>query len=258
VREYERLDAQKEVDEGDWNSVGIDLMRSGDYDRAATAFEREARASDSGSGLYNMACARALGGKSKDALDLLERAIKAGPVDADHMAEDADLVTLHGEKRFEELLSLAEDLELDTGSFDWSWGHWRGKRQEKKRWSRSLEHFEQVTRDHPDVGRAWSNLGFAQLNADEAEKSVASFQKALDLSYAPGITMYNLACATAQAGDKETAFKWLDRSAEKGFKVENHAHWDDDLEPLWSDSRFEKYDKRDRWHDRKRRHRDDT
>ncbi len=251
TRDFERLEGDKNVDEDDWNSVGIDLLRSGDYDKAATAFEREYKVSESTTALYNEACARALAGKSKDALDLLERAILFGPVDADHMSEDADLISLHGDNRFKELLTLADDLELNTG--DWVWGDWGfgRKRSEKKRWGKSLPHFEEVTKSHPKVGRAWFNLGFAQLMAGEAEKSTASFKKALDLSYRPGLTMYNMACSSAQSGDIDGAFKWLEQSADKGFEVDRHAGRDVDLEPLRDDPRFEKYEKawKSQWRD---------
>jgi predicted esterase len=54
--------------------------------------------------LYNLACVSAQAKRKRDALDALERAIAAGYRDAAHTAEDPDLQSLHGDRRFEELL----------------------------------------------------------------------------------------------------------------------------------------------------------
>ncbi len=56
--------------------------------------------------LYNLACARALAGRTEAALDALEASLADGPGDVgfDHLAEDPDLLPLHGEPRWEALL----------------------------------------------------------------------------------------------------------------------------------------------------------
>ena len=253
-REYERLAKRKNVDEGDWNSVGMDLLRSGDYERAAEAFDNEFKVSKDEDALYNMACARAVGGKTAEALTLLEQSIKTGSVNADHMAEDADLIALHGQERFDELLKLAEDLTLNQGNW-WNGdtgGWW--KISDEKRWRRSIPRLEKVTREHPEIGRAWFNLGYAQLAADEddGDQGTASFQKALDLGYQPPTTMYNLACSTAQAGDIDAAFAWLERAEDAGMHMWSQARWDDDLDPLHGDPRYKKMAKRWRAEERDR------
>jgi beta-lactamase regulating signal transducer with metallopeptidase domain/tetratricopeptide (TPR) repeat protein len=246
MRDYERLTKDKDVEEGDWNSVGIDLLRSGDYDTAAKAFDNEFKVSKDEDALYNMACARALAGKSADALKLLEQSITTGSVNADHMAEDPDLMTLHSDARFDQLLDMADDLELNNVGWwknlpgDWSWSS--GK--DERRWRKSIPHFEEMTRKYPKIGRAWSNLGFAQLAAQDAKASTPSFQKALDLGYRPSATMYNLACSEAQSGDVDAAIAWLEKADGAGFQMWSYARWDDDLDPLRDDPRFEKMEKR--------------
>jgi tetratricopeptide (TPR) repeat protein len=244
AREFERLTKRSHVDEGDWNSVGLDLLRSGDYERAADAFDREFKVSQDEDAIYNRACARSLAGKEDEALKLLEQAITAGTVDADHMADDPDLVALHDQKRFDELVSLAEDLSLHFGNWWKHAGVWSWKGDDEKAWRKAIPHFEDVTREHPKIGRAWFNLGYAQLAADEPKNSAASFQRALDLGYQPATTMYNLACSAAQSGDVDAAIVWLERAEEAGMKLWRHAHGDDDLDPLRSDSRFKKMAKR--------------
>jgi tetratricopeptide (TPR) repeat protein len=252
-REFERLAKRKNVDEGDWNSVGMDLLRSGDYEHAAQAFNNEFKVSKDEDALYNMACARALDGKTAEALTLLDQSIKTGSVDADHMAEDADLITLHGEKRFDELLTLAEDLTLNQG---WINNDWWGNINEEKRWRKAIPRLESVTREHPDIGRAWFNLGYAQLAAEQGDMGKASFQKALDLGYRPPTTMYNLACSTAQAGEIDASFVWLEKAENAGMHMWSQARWDDDLDPLRSDPRYKKLAKRWKaeertWHNEK-------
>lgn len=244
TREYERLAQRKDVEEGDWNSVGMDLLRSGDYDNSAKAFDNEFKVSKDEDALYNMACARALAGKPADALKLLEQSITTGSVSADHMEEDPDLMTLHKEARFDELVTLAEDLTLYGGGWWNGDGNWSWKGDDEKRWRKSLPRFEDVTRKHPQIGRAWFNLGFAQLAAEEPKASTASFQKALDLGYQPATTMYNLACSTAQSGEIDAAFGWLEKAEGAGMEMWSRARHDDDLDPLRSDPRYKALSKK--------------
>jgi tetratricopeptide (TPR) repeat protein len=120
LREFEYLEKQKTVDEGDWNSVGVDLMRTGDYPNAETAFDREYKNTGRGTALYNMACLKAVSGKPDDALTYLDRAIRAGSGDPDHMVEDPDLRTLHDRDRFDQLVDFADDMQLQNHD-SWSW-----------------------------------------------------------------------------------------------------------------------------------------
>ncbi len=256
-RDFDRLAKRKNVDDGDWNSVGMDLLRSGDYEKSAEAFNNEFKVSQDEDALYNMACARALAGKTTEALKLLEQSIKTGSVDADHMQEDPDLITLHKEPAFDELVELAEDLTLNQGGW-WNGdnGGW-GKFSDEKRWRKSIARLESVTREHPEIGRAWFNLGYAQLAADQdGDKGTASFKKALDLGYQPPTTMYNLACSTAQAGDIDAAFAWLEKSEAAGMHMWSQARWDDDLDPLHGDPRYKKMAKRWRAEERERHDRE--
>jgi tetratricopeptide (TPR) repeat protein len=242
-RDFQRLAGSKDIDEGDWNGVGIELLRSGDYEGAATAFENEFKVSGDEDALYNKACARSLAGKKDDALKLLEQSITTGSVDADHMRKDPDLIALHDQKRFGELTQLAEDLSLSGGWNDDD-VKWFKRGDHKKYWHKSIAHFEEVTQKHPKIGRAWFNLGYAQIESGEAKASAASFQKALDLGYRPKTTMYNLACAAAQSDDADAAISWLEKSEKAGMELWNHALWDDDLDPIRDDSRFKAMAKR--------------
>jgi tetratricopeptide (TPR) repeat protein len=258
-RDYDRLAAKKTVDEGDWNSVGIDLLHAGDYDKAALAFDNEFKTSrnEDEDAIYNKACARALAGKNDEALKLLDQAIRTGSVDSEHMAEDSDLVSLHKNKKFDELIDLAEDLEMNYPGFavnnSWNFsGRHKGDWDDEKHWAKSLNHFKEMANKHPAYGRAWFNLGYAQLKAGDAASCTPNFQKALDMGFKPSMMMYNMACSTAQEGKIDTAFAWLDKSEKAGFEVRNSARWDDDLDPLKADARWRELKKK--WREQDRQH----
>lgn len=240
--QYQGLALAGSVDNGNWNQVGVELMRAGAFDRAAEAFDNEYKASGDTDAIYNKACARALQGQNKEALDLLEQCIAAGDVDTGHMLGDPDLMSLHGEKRFDELVVMANDLNLSA-----SWQHdnkaWKG--DEQRRWATELPRYESVARHYPRVGRAWFNLGFIQLKGEQAHKSVDSYQKALNLGFRNPATLYNLGCASAQAGNNDAAFKFLAKAEKAGFDVHGYAQWDDDLDPLKADPRWNEL--KDRW-----------
>ncbi len=53
---------------------------------------------------YNLACSLALAGRADDAFDALNRAVELGYNDYEWMKKDPDLVTLHGDARFESFL----------------------------------------------------------------------------------------------------------------------------------------------------------
>jgi len=53
---------------------------------------------------YNLACSLSLLGRNRPALDALARAVELGYDDVDHLLEDSDLVGLHAETRFQDLV----------------------------------------------------------------------------------------------------------------------------------------------------------
>jgi beta-lactamase regulating signal transducer with metallopeptidase domain/tetratricopeptide (TPR) repeat protein len=228
--EYDALVQNDESDSGPWNSAGVDLMRAGDHDRAVLAFERAIRIDGNKSALYNLGCAYALHGDKDLAFDMLQRAIIEGAGDP---KTDSDLNSLHADPRFAQLVQLDQDLSLYGG---------KGFNDDNtSEWKRELPRFERVTHEHPKIGRAWFNLGFARLRIDDPRGAQASFRRALELGYRPHTTFYNLACCSAQLGDNDTAFMWLEMATRAGFDVGNYAAHDDDLDPLRHDDRFKPY-----------------
>jgi tetratricopeptide (TPR) repeat protein len=237
ARRYETLVAAGGRDGAALYRAGMDLLNAGRYDVAEKAFRASATAGNRpGASYYNAACALARAGKKPEAFDALRKALEEGYDDPRHMAEDDDLEDLHGEKGFTELLDLAEDLSLDAGvegflgSFlpHTSRSAWRGE----------IPRYEKVAKAHPAIGRAWFNLGYAQLMGDRPEAAADSFGKALERGYRKPTTLYNLACSEARAGNTDRAFERLFQSIDAGFDSVDHMRDDSDLDAIRKDPRF--------------------
>ena len=226
---WDALKSSPNAEPDQLGSVGIALMRSGSAGLAAEAFARQYAADSSASALNNKACAEAIGGQPAKALASLERSIYAGYGDGDKLADDDDLNSLRGVKEFDRLVKLADDLSLRLG--------WFGLK-DRDRWGDEMARYQRLTREQPRAGRAWFNLGFAQLRTREAEASSRSFLRALDLGYRRRTTLYNLGCAAAQAGNDDEALRYLKRAEEAGMKLADIAPGDEDLEPLRDNPRF--------------------
>src|SRR5262245_26451758 len=182
-RRFDRLTAAKSKDESAWVDTGLDLLRTGEPMKAAQAFRSAYAVDSSASQIYNEACALSVAGKTSEALATLERAILAGSGDPDHMARDQDLRAVRSLSGYARLEDLADDLSLNQNG--WT------DRSRTRAWKRELPRYEQVTRDHPQIGRAWANLGYAKLYAKDPNGSIEAYQKALSLGYQPRLTMYN-------------------------------------------------------------------
>jgi tetratricopeptide (TPR) repeat protein len=84
----------------------IDHLQRRELDAARAAYGKliAARPFDANA-LYNLACADSLAGAKGPALDHLERAVRAGFRDADHIRTDPDLAAIRAEPRFAALLA---------------------------------------------------------------------------------------------------------------------------------------------------------
>ena len=86
--------------------VPRDLLAKKNYGLAATVLSVACQIHPERADLhYNMACAAAQAKRKRDALDALERAIEHGYRDAAHTLADPDLNSLHGDRRFDELVA---------------------------------------------------------------------------------------------------------------------------------------------------------
>ncbi len=218
---------------------GMDLLNAGRYDLAEKAFRASAAAGNRpGASYYNAACALARAGKKSEALETLQKAIEQGYTDARHMERDDDLESVHGEKRFTELVDLAEDLSLGAG-VEGFMGNLL-PHTARTAWRNEIPHYEKVAKAHPTAGIAWFNLGYAQLMGDRPEAAATSLGKALELGYRKPTTLYNLACAEARSGNTDKAFDRLFAAIDAGFDGASHMRDDSDLDSLRRDPRFKK------------------
>lgn len=235
---FDALRAADSRDGGDWFSVGFDLLLLRKLDQSIEAFEQAVRVDNKTStALYNIACAYSLKGDTARANQYLVRAVENGFDNVEKLKHDPDLRNVRSQIDFDQLVELAKDLKLHSG---WdgvkSWFFGRGSEQEA--WREQLAHFRAMTQKHPQLGRTWFNLGYAQLQAGDNEASAQAFQKALELGYRPGASTYNTACAYARAGRNDAAFQWLQRAQAMGFKLRRYLDDDDDLENLHDDPRW--------------------
>jgi beta-lactamase regulating signal transducer with metallopeptidase domain/tetratricopeptide (TPR) repeat protein len=216
---------------------GTELLNAGRYDAAEKAFRASAAAGNRvAASTYNAACALARAGKKAEALDTLQKAIEQGYTDARHMERDDDLDSIQGEKRFADLVNLAEDLSLDAG-VEGFMGNFL-PHTARTAWRGEIPHYEKVAKAHPTLGIAWYNLGYAQLMGDRPEAAAESLGKALGLGYRKPTTLYNLACAEARAGNADKAFDHLFAAIDAGFDSADHIRNDSDLDAIRRDPRF--------------------
>ena len=82
-----------------------DLLAKKEYGQAAAVLAIACRIHPERESLdYNLACANARAKRKGDALNALEQAVAHGYRDAEHALADPDLESLHGERRFDELI----------------------------------------------------------------------------------------------------------------------------------------------------------
>src|SRR5262245_980705 len=235
---YQRVVARNPKSGEAFFDVGIELLRSEQYDLAAQAYaaaiERGYRA---GTAYYNQACAYALAGDKDRAFASLRRALDNGFDSADHLAKDDDLDALHSDPRWAGIKKDAKDLSLPGYNQHW----WRaGSRSERARWREAAERAQQYVEKNPQSGRGCYNFGFASRAGDRPEASVDAFKKALDLGYRKPTTMYNIACGYARLDQKDAAFEWLTKAIDAGFDDAHTIRSDDDLDNLRGDPRYRK------------------
>lgn len=82
--------------------------------------------------------------------------------------------------------------------------------------------------------------GAAAYQRNEYARSARLFQEAVAKGARESSVIYDAACSTALAGDKQTAFQLLDKAIAAGFRNAEHLKQDSDLESLHNDPRWAK------------------
>lgn len=135
--------------------------QAGDYRASADIYHRVAGALDDNAGifeqevLYGGASAAAMAGDREQALDFLERAVKAGVMQADRIRHDPSLASLQGDPRLDALLA---DIAAQQKRSDRIWN----SRGFAAPYSDSLSEDQRVA----GLSRLWSEAKFSFANFD--------------------------------------------------------------------------------------------
>src|SRR4051794_21059768 len=205
----------------DWYERGKRDLRARHLGNAIEEFSNVIRADPfHGAARYNLACAYALRGDSKLALQTLREAVLNNFSDPKHMLEDDDLVSIRG-PQMDAIAALAEGLVIANPGSDWQ---------------SAIPRYERFANAHPDIPRAWFNLGFVLSAAHEDHRAIDIYkQRVLAAGYRPATAMYNIACAYAHLNERENALQWLRQAQASGFDVGASAATDSDLDPVRKD-----------------------
>lgn len=106
-----------------------------------------------------------------------------------------------------------------------------------KNWNEAAKAYEAIVKDEPGNGRAWYQLGMARFSLEKFELAVEAFRKNIAISNNPNV-MYQLACAYARLGQKESALEWLKKAIDNKLPPIVNLDEDTDLASLRDDARF--------------------
>lgn len=210
-------------------SLGYAQFGDGEYAQAEESFVRALqRGHDAGDAVYNLACCQARQGRTAAALGYLEAAVHAGYLDAEHMRDDEDLASLRHEKRFEDIINLANDSRVlqNFGAADWN--HLLSQSE------------KQIAKDSTNGG-AHLRQGWALLRLGRYEEARACFARQSELGFAPSIGSYNIACCETALGRHDRAIEILAQLATQdhgGILNAEFVNTDPDLKALRNHPRF--------------------
>ena len=120
--------------------------------------------------LYDLACAYALKGQKDKAYDLLNKSMAAGWRDLDHLRTDADLNSLHSDKRWEELAA-TKDVSKMTRDQGWRYDLWLMHREV------SRIHYNPYTKHTKGEQDAWVRKLHNQIPKMKDNEIAAAFMK---------------------------------------------------------------------------------
>ena len=90
-----------------------------------------------------------------------------------------------------------------------------------------------------DGAKAYQS-GTELIGKKQYKEAAAAFEQAAAAGFRPAISIYNAACAQARLGDKDAAFKLLDKVAQLGPPLAEQMKGDEDLAVLRDDPRWAK------------------
>ncbi len=167
--------------------------------------------------LYNLACFSTLNGDPKAGLRWLDRAVDAGFHAPGKIAEDADLTSLRGEKRFQETLARAARLASESAA-------------------------EDVVLNSTKSGEAYElcQQAWKVYEDEEYAAGLKLIEQAYEKAPEDSRVLYYLACFHALAENEDKALDFLQKSVDAGFHSPNHIASDPDLKLIRPTERYRK------------------
>jgi tetratricopeptide (TPR) repeat protein len=108
-------------------------------------------------------------------------------------------------------------------------------------WAAAASIWEHVVAANPTMPHYWEQLGRSRQFAKDYRKAIEALEKSLELGAGyPFNAAYNIACSYAKLGEKEQAFKWLEKAMDMGYRNLQVVRIDTDLKLLRGDPRFVK------------------
>ena len=108
-----------------------------------------------------------------------------------------------------------------------------------QQWQDAVSLWEKIVEQNPVQVSYWRALANAAYQAKDYRKAISAFEKVVELRGGfPSAAAYNIARCYALLGDKEQAWRWLQKAFAMGFRNLESAQTDPDLALLRDDPRY--------------------
>ena len=183
---------------------------------------------------YNIACCFALMGEADEAFPWLDKAVKAGYCDTDHLQSDDDLKVLRKDKRFETLVTRMKEVEqADTLTS-------RGIHlRQQGRYEEANEIYAEVLSKYPNHEEAIVELGLSLHMQGNLDEAIKWHRRAAETENFDQYGNYNIACYHALKGQPDTAFEYFEKAIQVGMLDIQHFEQDSDLDSIRKDPRYQ-------------------
>ncbi len=111
---------------------------------------------------------------------------------------------------------------------------------EAKDWAKSARLYEVMVKQHPEVARLWFRLATSQQELGQLDQAQQTLEQGLKAGVPAVFGEFTLGTIYAQKGEKEKAFKHLQRALDAGYNKPDQFDTDEHLAALRGDPRFAK------------------
>lgn len=110
---------------------------------------------------------------------------------------------------------------------------------ERGEFEAAADAWERLARAYPDDGLNWAQLAYARISAGRWREAIEAYQRTRDLGVMrPFAVDISIAQAYAQLGEKDEAYRWLERTLASGIEDRRLLEREPALRPLAEDDRF--------------------